>query len=207
MGRAWSQRYHGWLNALRFADQPAQLTFDDYLASVRAAGERLRRLDTALATCAADSPHRELLRALQAVRGIGFLSAVTIVAEAGDLRRFDGAARFMAYVGLGPSEHSSGASRRQGHITKAGNHLLRHVLGETAHHARLQPRLSDGLRRRQEGVPDEVIRISWRCQQRLHHKYRHLGGRVGRNRALTAVARELAGFIWAIGQVLEVAAA
>jgi transposase len=99
VGRAWSQRYHSWLNTLRFAEHPAQLTFDDYLASVRSASERLRRLDAALATCAAESPHRQLLRALQAVRGIGFLTAVTIVAEAGDLRRFDGAARFCGRCG------------------------------------------------------------------------------------------------------------
>lgn len=207
VGRAWSQKYQAWLNGLTFADRAAGVTFDDYLATVRVASERVRRLDTALVDCAAASPHQNLLRALQGVRGIGFLTAVTIVAEAGDLHRFDGAARFMAYVGLVPSEHSSGASRRRGHITKTGNRLLRHVLGEAAHHARLQPNVSDALRRRQEGLPPEVVRISWRCQQRLHHKYRHLGGRIGRNRAITAVARELAGFVWAVGQATEAAAA
>lgn len=158
-------------------------------------------------SCANDSPHGQLLRALQAVRGIAFLTAVTIVAEAGDLRRFGSAPQFMAYVGLVPSEYSSGASRRRRHITKTGNRLLRHVLGESAHHARLHPAVSDALRRRQLDQPAEVINLSWRCQQRLHHKYLRLGGRVGRNRALTAVARELAGFVWAIGQIPEVAAA
>jgi transposase len=135
---------------------------------------------------------------------------VAIVAEAGDLRRFRSASAFMAYVGLVPSEHSSGGSCRRGHITKTGNRLLRHVLGESAHHARLQPAVSEALRQRQNGVPTEVLEISWRCQQRLHHKYRHLGGRIGRQRAISAVARELAGFVWAIGQAVpsvEVAAA
>lgn len=207
VGRAWSAKYQAWLNTVTFRDRAAQVTFDDYLVTVRSAIERVRRLESALLDCSADSPHAEVLRALQALRGIGFLTAVTIVAEAGDLRRFHRAAAFMAYVGLVPSEHSSGGSVRRGHLTKTGNRLLRHVLGEAAHHARLQPAIGDGLRRRQQGVPKEVLDISWRCQQRLHHKYRHLGGRIGRNRTLSAVARELAGFIWAIGQVTEGAAA
>jgi len=202
VGRAWSAKYQAWLNTVTFGDRAAQITFDDYLACVRAALERVRRLDAALLDCATATSHVELLRALQAVRGIGFLTAVTIVAEAGDLHRFHSAAAFMAYVGLVPSEHSSGGSRRRGHITKTGNRLLRHVLGEAAHHARLQPAVSEALRQRQDGVAPEVVQISWRCQQRLHHKYRHLGGRIGRQRAITAVARELAGFVWAIGQAL-----
>jgi transposase len=203
VGRAWSARHQAWLNTLTFRDRAAQITFDDYLACVRAATERIRRLDAALLECGATSPHLELLRALQAVRGIGFLTAVTIVAEAGDLHRFRSAPAFMAYVGLVPSEHSSGGSRRRGHITKTGNRLLRHVLGEAAHHARLQPAVSEALRDRQQGVAKEVVEISWRCQQRLHHKYRHLGGRIGRQRAISAVARELAGFVWAIGQAVQ----
>jgi transposase len=193
VGRAWSAKYQAWLNTVTFRDRAAQITFDDYLACVRAAIERVRRLDAALLDCSAATPHVEVLRALQAVRGIGFLTAVTIVAEAGDLRRFRSASAFMAYVGL----VSSGGSCRRGHITKTGNRLLRHVLGESAHHARLQPAVSEALRQRQNGVPTEVLEISWRCQQRLHHKYRHLGDRIGRQRAISAVARELAGFVWA----------
>ncbi|MGH7685522.1 MAG: IS110 family transposase [Candidatus Dormibacteria bacterium] len=207
VGHAWSAKHQAWLNTVTFGDRAAQITFDDYLATVRSSIERVRRLDAALLECGAASPHAELLRALQAVRGIGFLTAVTIVAESGDLRRFRSASAFMAYVGLVPSEHSSGGSVRRGRLTKTGNRLLRHVLGEAAHHARLQPAMNDGLRQRQQGVSEEVVAISWRCQQRLHHKYRHLGGRIGRNRALSAVARELAGFIWAIGQVTEVVTA
>ena len=104
--------------------------------------ERVRRLEAALAQCAAESPHAELLAALQALRGIGFLTAVTIVAEAGDLRRFPTARQFMAYVGLVPSEHSSGDARHRGHITKTGNRLMRHVLGQAAHNARYRPSVS-----------------------------------------------------------------
>lgn len=207
VGRAWSAKHQSWLNTLAFPQPAARVTFDDYLAGVKTAGERVRRLEAALVECAAEGPQRELLRALQGLRGVGFLTAVTLVAEAGDLRRFQRAAEFMAYAGLVPSEHSSGATRRRGHITKTGNRLVRHVLVEAAHHARLQPNVSPGLRQRQAGLPAAVVDISWRCQLRLHHKYRHLGGRLGRQRAVTAVARELAGFVWSIGQVVEAPAA
>jgi transposase len=133
VGRSWSAKHQAWLNTLSFQEVAAQVTFDDYLASVRAAGERVRRLEAALVECAAEGCHRNLLRALQALRGVGFLTAVTIIAEVGDLRRFQRAAKFMAYAGLVPTEHSSGATRRRGHITKTGNRLLRHVLVEAAH--------------------------------------------------------------------------
>lgn len=206
-GRPWSVKHHAWLNQLTFKDAPAQIAFDDYLAEVRAAVERTRRLDTALLKHGSEGPHQDLLRALQGLRGVGFLTAITIVAEAGDMRRFQRAAEFMAYAGLVPSEHSSGGSRRRGHITKTGNRLLRYVLVESAHHARLQPSVSPALRLRQAGLSAEVVDISWRCQLRLHHKYRHLGGRLGRQKAITAVARELAGFVWAIGQAVEASAA
>ena len=122
------------------------------MAVVREAAERVKRLEAALAQCAAGSPQAELLAALQAIRGIGFLTAVTIVAEAGDLRRFPTARQFMAYVGLVPSEHSSGDSRHRGHITRTGNRLIRHVLGQAAHNARYRPNVNASLRARQRGV-------------------------------------------------------
>ncbi|MDA8333240.1 MAG: IS110 family transposase [Candidatus Dormibacteraeota bacterium] len=207
LGRPWGQRHHQWLNQLRFDDPAVRVTFDDYLATVRTAGERVRRLDVALADAAPRSRLAPVIQALQAFRGISFLSAVTIVAEAGDLHRFATAPQLMAFIGLVPSEYSSGDRRIRGRITKTGNRLMRHVLGEAAHHARHQPLVSDTLRRRQAGTPPAVTELAWRCQQRLHHKYLHLGGRIGRNRALIAVAREFAGFIWAAGQLVEVPAA
>ncbi|EQD40805.1 transposase IS116/IS110/IS902 family protein, partial [mine drainage metagenome] len=201
--RAWSLRFQAWLNQVAFAHAPDQVVFDDYRAVVRAATERLRRLEAALATLAGDTPQAATLTALQAFRGIGFLTAATIVAEVGDLRRFATAPQFMAYAGLVPSERSSGAARHRGHITKTGNALLRHVLGEAAHHARHSPVVSPTLAQRQRGVPPAVIALAWRAQLRLHTRYRHLSGRIGPHRALTAVARELAGFVWAVGQELE----
>src|SRR5437899_2713382 len=199
----WSQRYFQWLRQLHFEHVPDQIVFTDYLAVVTAAGERIKRLEAALHECAQSSSQVAVIRALQAFRGIGFLSAVAIVAEAGDLRRFRTAPQFMAYVGLVPSESSSGGKQQRGSITKTGNSLLRHVLGETAHHARHAPRVSSKLKQRQADVPHEIVELAWRAQLRLHARYRHLSSRIGSLKALTAIARELAGFIWAAGQVLQ----
>ena len=204
--RPWTTRYDTWLAHLRLEDVRAQIVLDDYRSVVRAAAERVRRLEQALTTAVPDR-HRPLVRALQAFRGIAFLTAVTIVAEVGDLRRFATARQFMAYVGVVPSEFSSGANHRRGRITKAGNAMLRHVLGEAAHHCRLQPRVGTTLRARQQEVPATIVELSWRAQTRLHHRYRHLSARLGRPKAITAVSRELAGFVWAVGQELEVSAA
>ena len=201
--RNWSQRYFTWLRQLEFVHLPDRLVFADYLAEVTAAGERIKRLEAALHQCAQSSSQVALIRALQAFRGIGFLSAVTLVAEAGDLRRFRTAPQFMAYVGLVPSESSSGGKQQRGSITKTGNSLLRHVLGEAAHHARHAPRVASTLKRRQADLPQEIVELAWRAQLRLHTRYRHLSLRIGARKALTAIARELAGFIWAAGHVLQ----
>lgn len=199
----WSQRHAQWLRQLHFEHIPDQVVFTDYLAEVTAAGERIKRLETALQQCAQNSSQVAVIRALQAFRGIGFLSAVTIVAEAGDLRRFRTAPQLMAYAGTVPSESSSGAKQHRGPITKTGNSLLRHVFGEAAHHARHAPRVAGTLKQRQADLPPEIVELAWRAQLRLHTRYRHLSSRIGPHKALTAIARELAGFIWAAGQLLE----
>ncbi|MGH3574145.1 MAG: IS110 family transposase [Pseudonocardiaceae bacterium] len=197
--RPWTRAYLLWLDQLRCDYLADQIVLDDYRHQVRAARERVAQLDASLVQCAGDGRYTVLLRALQAFRGIGFLTAVTIVAEAGDMRRFATARQFMTFTGLVPSEYSSGAVRRTGHITRAGNRGLRHVLGESAHHARHVPALTTTLRRRQRGLPREITEASWRAQHRLH--YRYLVGRLGKPIALTAIARELAGFIWGTPRV------
>jgi transposase len=201
--RSWSQRHFQWLRQLQFEHVADQVVFADYLAEVTAAGERIKRLEAALHECAETSAQVALIRALQAFRGIGFLSAVTIVAEVGDLRRFRTASQLMAYAGLVPSESSSGSKQHRGSITKTGNSLLRHVLGEAAHHARHAPRIAGTLKQRHAQLPQPIVDLAWRAQLRLHARYRHLGSRLGPHKAVTAVARELAGFIWAVGQLLE----
>jgi transposase len=199
----WSQRHFQWLRQLEFEHVPDQVVFADYLAEVTAAGERIKRLDAALLQCAQNSSQVAVIRALQAFRGIGFLSAVTIVAEAGDLRRFRTAPQLMAYAGTVPSESSSGSKQHRGSITKTGNSLLRHVFGEAAHHVRHAPRVGSSLKQRQANLPPQIVELAWRAQVRLHGRYRHLAGRIGQQKAVTAVARELAGFIWAAGRLLE----
>jgi transposase len=201
--RNWSVRFFEWLRQVKFEHVGDQVVFADYLAEVTAGGERVKRLEAALRQCAETSSQVALIGALQAFRGIGFLSAVTIVAEAGDLRRFRTAPQFMAYAGAVPSESSSGSKQHRGSITKTGNSLLRHVFGEAAHHARHAPRVAGTLKQRQKNVPQPIVDLAWRAQHRLHSRYRHLGSRIGPPKALTAVARELAGFIWAVSQVLE----
>ena len=200
--RNWCKRYFVWLRQLQFDHVADQVVFADYLAEVIAAGERVTRLEAARRECAQTTPQAAVIQALQAFRGIGFLSAVTIVAEAGDLRRFPTAPQFMGYTGAVPSEVSSGGKQSRGRITRTGNSALRHMLGEAAQHARHVPSLSDELKRRQKHVPQPVVELAWRAQLRLHARYRHLSGRLGPHKAIVAVARELAGFVWAVGALV-----
>jgi transposase len=198
--RAWSRAHEAWLGRLTFEQAADRVVLEDYRSVAAAADERVKRLEGALLRTAGEGPQAELIVALQAIRGIGFLSAVTIAAEAGDLRRFASARQFMAYVGLVPSEWSSGPSRHRGRITKTGNRLIRHVLGQAAHNARYRPNVSSGLRARHRRVPPEIVALDRKAQARLHHRYRSLVGRIGKNKTVIAVARELAGFVWAAGQ-------
>jgi transposase len=201
--RTWSAKYEAWLNHVQCAQAADQVVFEDYRATVRAATERVRRLEVALMQQATTSPQLRTITALQTLHGIGFLSAVTIVAEVGDLRRFASARQLMAYAGVVPCEHSSGSAHHRGPITKAGNGHLRYVLGEAAQHARHAPSPRTSARQRVEGIPQPIVDLARRAHERLHLRYRHLAGRIGRPKALTAIARELAGFVWALGQLLD----
>jgi len=207
--QAWSARHRAWLSQLVFSHPAARVVFDDYRRVVAAAEERVRWLEEQLRQCAPSSRQAALIAALQALRGIGFISAVTIAAEVGDLRRFQTARGFMAFTGLVVSEYSSGQTRRQGGITHTGNSNIRHVLVQAAHNARRTPHRSWAQRQRQQGLPPDLIEMAWKAQVRLHLRYRHLAGRIGIPKAVTAVARELAGFVWAVGLRMseEVAAA
>jgi len=205
--KPWSVRHLQWLDALQLDNPTSQLVLEDYRLAVHAAGERVRRLEADLERCAEQSPRLGLILALQILRGIAFLSAVTIVAEVGDFRRFSDAPRFMSFTGLTASEHSTGQSRHQGGVTHAGNRYLRHVLVQAAHNARFTPTLAGSIKQRVQGVLPDLVNLSVRAQARLHKRYHHLDRRIGRPKAVTAVARELAGFVWAIGQRMEASAA
>jgi transposase len=147
---------------------------------------------------------RPLVKALQALRGVQLLTAVILVAEIGNFARFASAPKLMAYLGLVPSEHSSGEMTRRGRITRCGNRSVRTALVESAWNNRFRPKLSRELKKRHDGVAPNVCAIAWKAQQRLHARYARLTGR-GKNgkKTITAMARELAGFVWAIAREPE----
>jgi transposase len=172
----------------------------DAIETVDAGSARLKRLEGKVTEAATAGRHAPLIAALQSLRGVGVITAVTLVAELGDFGRFPTPRPLMAYLGLVPSEHSSGGSQRRGRITKAGNSHARHVLVQAAWHYRHPPKLTATLKKRQVGQPEEVTAVAWRAQQRLHTRYRKLVGRKGSQKTVIAVARELAGFVWALGR-------
>jgi transposase len=198
---AWTQKHLDWIRTQQFAAPAQQWVLRDYLKSVEDLAERVAHLTEGLETLVPDTGLAPLVRALQAFRGLSLVSASVIAAETGGLRRFATARQFMAFVGLVPSEDSSGQRRRQGKITRCGNAHLRKILVEAAWHYRHLPTMSKELRRRNEGVAAGVRRIAWTAQKRLNKRLYHLL-KAGKNtqKAVIAVARELAGFIWAVGQ-------
>jgi len=197
----WTVRHMEWIRRQKFEHEAQQCVLADYLKAVEDAGERVEHLTDQIKEQVESSALAPLIKALQAFRGIALVSAVTIAAEVGDLRRFATAGQFMSYVGLVPSESSSGERRRQGSITRAGNGHLRRILVEAAWHYQYRPAMSKEIRRRNKPVADGVRRIGWEAQKRLHQRMYHLMYK-GKNKktAVIAVARELAGFVWAVGQ-------
>lgn len=205
--RRWTQRYLDWVRGEVTFDQPAQqAVLEDYRAEVNHAAERLRRLEQRIddAVEAAPESMRAVIAALQALRGVAKLSAVTIVSEVGQLSRFARPRQLMGYSGAVPSEHSTGLKPRRGAITKTGNAHLRRVLVESSWSYRHPPRIWPGLSRRQEGLSPEIREIAWKAQHRLYRRYRRLAAQ-GKNKQkiVTAVGRELLGFIWDIGVRVE----
>ena len=198
--KRWTQRYWAWLKPVRLEQPLQQVVLEDAIEAVEVATARLKRLEGALRVAATTGRHAPLIAALQSLRGVGVITAVTLVAELGDLGRFPTPRPLMAYLGLVPSEHSSGASQRRGRITRAGNSHVRHVLVQAAWHYRHAPKLTTALLKRQAGQPAAVTDVAWRAQERLHTRYRKLAGRKGRQKAVIAVARELAGFVWALAR-------
>jgi transposase len=197
---------HGVRKEVQFEQLAQQATLLDYLHEVEHMAARVTRLEQAIEEAVQLAPHqmREVIEALQALRGIAKVSAVTIVAELGELSRFGEARQLMAYSGTVSREHSSGESCKRGGITKTGNVHLRRIVVEAAWAYRHAPAVTACLRKRQERVSEEVKEIAWKAQHRLHGRYRKLTAR-GKNtgKVITAVGRELLGFIWAIGVKVE----
>jgi transposase len=199
-GGRWSVAHRGWLGGLELPDRGAQITLLDYLGAVDALVVRRDALETAIGELVPDSPWAQTVSRLRCLRGIDTLSAVGLCAEIGDFERFDRAGQLMSYLGVVPSEDSSGERRRQGQITKSGSRHARRLLVEAAWHYRRAPAKGQILQRRQNGQPQHVIALSWKAQQRLHRTWRRLDSERGKRRTVVAVAvaRELAGFCWAI---------
>lgn len=169
---------------------------------------RVKRLEQAIteAVKLAAPEVQEVVKGLQALRGIAEISAVTIVAELGQISRFDTARQLMGYSGAVPSEDSSGERKKRGGITKTGNAHLRRIVVEAAWSYRHRPTIGPGLRKRQEGVPEPIKEIAWKAQVRLSKRYARLtAAGKDQRKIVTAVGRELLGFIWAIGVKVETA--
>jgi transposase len=204
--KSWTEKHLKWVKGLRF-EQPAQeATRIDYIGEVDHARDRIERLERAIDEGINHAPQqmREVISALQALRGIAKMTAVTVVAELGEISRFEKATQLMGYSGAVPREHSSGMSIKRGAITKTGNAHLRRVLVEASWAYQHRPSLFQELRRRQQGLDEEIKSIAWKAQHRLNSRYRKLVARGKcKSLAVTAIARELLGFIWAIGTHVE----
>jgi len=198
---AWTKTFYRWLGELNFGDSSSHVAFTEYLLAVQAADQRLERLTKALTASVAGWRFESVVQALRALRGIDVVSAIGLVAEIGDIARFDHPRKLMAYLGLVPSEHSSGDRVRKGSITKTGNAHARRLLTEAAWNYRFTPRIGRAAQARQEDLAEPIKAIAWKAQLRLSGRFARLNSRgVHHNKVCVAVARELAGFVWAIAQ-------
>lgn len=199
-GSNWTVRHREWLGRLELGERAAQSTLLDYLGAIDALIVRRETLEGTIAELVPASPWARTVARLRCLRGMDTLSAVGLCAEIGDWQRFERAGQLMSYVGLVPSEDSSGERRRQGSITKTGSRHARRLLVEGAWHYRRAPAKGLALKRRQAGQDPHILALSWKAQQRLHRTWRRLDHERGKRRTIVAVAvaRELAGFCWAI---------
>jgi transposase len=205
---AWTLMHRRWLSGLHFDQAVHHVVLEDLIATVEAATERRDRLTKQIEIVVAEWSLAPFVRAVQALRGMALVNAATLVAELGDITRFASPRQLMAYLGLVPSEHSSGERRRQGGITKAGNGAARRMLIEAAWSYRFPARISRPLLLRQEGLATTIRDTAWKAQLRLCRRYRKLVN-AGKPATVvtTAIARELAGFVWAIAHQAAAAAA
>ena len=202
---AWTRLHRRWLAGLKFAQAVHHIVLEDYIAAVEAAEARRNRLTAQIEAMLSDWTLAPVVAALQTMRGMALVNAASLIAELGDLSRFANPRQLMAYLGLVPSEHSSGGSVKRGGITKAGNAAARRLLIEAAWSYRFPARLSRQLLLRQERQPRLIRDIAWKGQLRLCARYRKLA-RTGKpaNIVTTAIARELSGFVWAIARQVAV---
>jgi len=198
---SWCRTHDRWLAEQSFEAQATQTAFTEYWQAVKSADERVERLSKALQSSMEGWRFESVVGALQALRGVAAITAIGLVAEIGDLSRFEHPRKLMGYLGLVPSEHSSGERTSRGRITKTGNGHARRLLVEAAWNYRFKARVGKDLNARQEGVSEVIRNMAWKGQLRLTERYAALQKRgVQANKVSVAVARELAGFVWAIGR-------
>jgi transposase len=200
----WSKAHMRWLSDIKMPHRSQQVVLQEYIGTVNQCKERVQRLTEQIQQLLPEWQLFPIVQALQSMRGVSTIVAATTVAEIGDLKRFQTPSELMSYLGLVPSEHSSGPKTKRGSITKAGNGHVRRVLTEAAWAYRLPARVSRALLKRQEGLPESICDIAWKAQLRLCSRYRHFWnkGKV-KQVIVTAIARELCGFMWAIANEME----
>jgi transposase len=204
---SWGLAHFRWLSDIKMPTPAQQVVFQESINAIKETTERLGRLTQQIEVLAPAWRMFPVLQAYQALRGVSLIVASTVVAELGDLTRFDNPKQVMAFLGLIPSEHSSGERSRKGGITKAGNGHARRVLTEAAHAYQFPARVSRALLLRQEGLDKAILDIAWKCQVRLCSRFRRLMAK-GKNRktVVTATARELIAFMWAIAKQVPISA-
>jgi transposase len=207
-GSKWTQKHRAWIHNQTFPQLELTRTHASYVTALDQAGGRVAQLTQDIADLVEKWALGPLVKDLQALRGVQLVTAVTLAAEIGDFSRFSHPRQLMAYVGLVPSEHSTGAKRQQGGITKTGNKHVRRIVIETAWNYRFRPRRSRTIEARRSKVSPEVRAIAEKAERRLCRRFERLQqkGKVSKA-VVTAVARELLGFVWAIAQPTKPAAA
>lgn len=202
--KKWTVKYWDWLDKLKFERATSRLAYQEYLQQLKEFQQRLKILEKEIEKQAKEGVHAPMIQTLMTLRGVAIITATSLTAEIGSFARFSTAKQFMAYMGLVPSESSSGELRKLGKITKTGNQHARKLLIEAAWSYRYQPAVKGALKKRQQGQPASILAISWKAQNRLHDKYFRLLSRgKEKGKVVTAVARELAGFIWAVAQEFD----
>jgi transposase len=197
-GKNWTRAHRQWIQSLTWIHAAERTVVDDYLLAIDQTEARVRELDVRLSEIAETEPYREPVGWLRCFRGIDTLTAMVVLAELHDFRRFTAAPALMAYLGLVPGEDSSGEKHRRGRITRTGNALVRRLLVETAWHYQHRPSVGVALTRRRKGQPARVIAIADKAQQRLCRRFRKLAAEhKPAPKIAVAIARELAGFVWA----------
>ncbi len=202
---SWTLAHFRWLSTLKMPHSAQQIAFQEYIFAIKESTERVNRLTEQILKLVPEWRLTPVVKALQAMRGVAEMTAITTMAEIGDLSRFENPRQLMSYLGLVPSEHSSGKKERRGAITKTGNSHVRRVLVEAAQTYRHPARVSRALLARQEGLPEHVCKIAWKAQVRLCGRFRKMIAR-GKtwNKVVTAIARELSAFMWAIAREVQI---